>query len=174
MPAVQQAAHAKSSTLYGRSDGVKSKFFRLDGLLLFRIIMGLRYERCDLRYNCNLVLTSFVLWTQWKCKRTLYDKNVNVILRAKNFNFSFIKFMYILELMLMNEKWCALLCMTHLTLGSVKVILFLIPFCEQEACSRCLICSPGQFLCENHNNIVHAGSRSLHHPEVWKVNPKGC
>ena len=81
MPVVQQAAHAKSSTLYGRSYGVKSKFFRLDGLLLFRIIMGLH---CELRYNCNLVLTSFVL-------------------SAKNFNFPFIKLMYILELMLMND-----------------------------------------------------------------------
>ena len=35
---VQLAAHAKSSTLYGRSYGRTSKFFRLDGLLLFRII----------------------------------------------------------------------------------------------------------------------------------------
>ena len=38
VPVVQLAAHAKSSTLYGRT----TKFFRLDGLLLFRIVMGLR------------------------------------------------------------------------------------------------------------------------------------
>ena len=38
VPAVQLIKHVKSSTLYGRT----SKFFRLDGLLLFCIIMGLR------------------------------------------------------------------------------------------------------------------------------------
>ena len=41
VPAMQLAAHAKSSALNGRLYGVKSKFFRLDGLLLFCIIMGL-------------------------------------------------------------------------------------------------------------------------------------
>ena len=39
---VQSAVHAKISTLYGRSYGRTSKFFRLDGLLKFFIIMGLR------------------------------------------------------------------------------------------------------------------------------------
>ena len=38
VPAVQLTTHVKSSTLYGRT----TKFFRLDGLLLFCIIMGLR------------------------------------------------------------------------------------------------------------------------------------
>ena len=38
VPAVQLTTHVKSSTLYGRT----SKFFRLDGLLLFCIIIGLR------------------------------------------------------------------------------------------------------------------------------------
>ena len=38
VPAVQLTKHVKSSTLYGRT----SKFFRLDGLLLFCIIMELR------------------------------------------------------------------------------------------------------------------------------------
>ena len=38
VPVVQLAAHAKSSTLYGRT----TKFFWLDGLLLFCIVMGLR------------------------------------------------------------------------------------------------------------------------------------
>ena len=54
VPAVQLTTHVKSSTLYGRtvvrsygrtvvrSYGRTSKFFRLDGLLLFCIIMGLR------------------------------------------------------------------------------------------------------------------------------------
>ena len=54
VPVVQLAAHAKSSTLYGRtvvrsygrtvvrSYGRTTKFFRLDGLLLFRIVTGLR------------------------------------------------------------------------------------------------------------------------------------
>ena len=41
VPVVQLAAHAKSSTLYGRSYGRTSKFFQPDGFLLFRIIMGL-------------------------------------------------------------------------------------------------------------------------------------
>ena len=47
---IQSAAHAKSSTLYGRSNGRTvvwsygrtSKFFRVDGLLLLCIIMRLR------------------------------------------------------------------------------------------------------------------------------------
>ena len=42
MPVVELAVHAESSTLYVRSYGRTSKFFRLDGLLLFCIIMGLR------------------------------------------------------------------------------------------------------------------------------------
>ena len=50
VPAMQLAAHAKSSTLYGRLYGVKSKFFRLNGLLLFSIVMALRCARCELRY----------------------------------------------------------------------------------------------------------------------------
>ena len=40
VPMMQLAPHAKSSILYGRSYGLNSKFFRLDGLLLFRIIMS--------------------------------------------------------------------------------------------------------------------------------------
>ena len=40
VPVEQLATHDKSSTLYGRSYGRTSKFFWLDGLLLFRIIMG--------------------------------------------------------------------------------------------------------------------------------------
>ena len=42
VPAVQLTTHVKSSILYGRSYGRKSKFFRLNGLLLFCIIMELR------------------------------------------------------------------------------------------------------------------------------------
>ena len=44
-----------------------------------------------------------------------------------------------------------------------------IPSCEEEARGRCLNCSPGQYLCEAHINSVHAGGRSLHLPEIWKV-----
>ncbi|XP_066023688.1 uncharacterized protein [Pocillopora verrucosa] len=58
----------------------------------------------------------------------------------------------------------ALLTRQALPLGQMCVI----PFCEEEACGRCLHCSPGQFLCADHINLVHAGGRSLHHPEVWK------
>ena len=47
------AAHAKSKTLYGRSYGRKSKFFRFDGLLLFFISMELRCARFELRYNLS-------------------------------------------------------------------------------------------------------------------------
>ena len=49
-----------------------------------------------------------------------------------------------------------------------------IPFCEEEACGGCLNCSPEQFLCENHNNMIHAGGRSPHYPEVWKVKIYGA
>ena len=40
VPVAQLAAHAKSSTSYGRT----TKFFGLDGLLLFRIVIGLRWS----------------------------------------------------------------------------------------------------------------------------------
>ena len=46
VPAVQLAAYAKSSTLYGCLYSRKSNFFRLDELLLWCIIMGLRRARC--------------------------------------------------------------------------------------------------------------------------------
>ena len=54
VPAVQLVTHAKSSTWYGCPYGHKSKFFRLDGLLLFRVLMGLRCSRCKLKvcYRC--------------------------------------------------------------------------------------------------------------------------
>ena len=62
VPVVQLAAHAKSSTLYSRLHGRTSKFFRLDGLLLFRIIMGLCFARCELRYKGFkfVVITEFI------------------------------------------------------------------------------------------------------------------
>ena len=41
---------------------------------------------------------------------------------------------------------------------------------EQAAIGRCFDCSsPGHFLCHDHLKTVHAGGRSLHKPEVWKV-----
>ena len=61
MPVVQLAAHAKSSTLFGRtvirSYGRTTKFFCLDGLLLFRIVMGLRSASSAIRfivYKCKM------------------------------------------------------------------------------------------------------------------------
>ena len=51
VPAMQLAAHKKFSTLYGWSYCLNSKFFRLDGLLLFRLIMGLRCACYELRCN---------------------------------------------------------------------------------------------------------------------------
>ena len=41
--------------------------------------------------------------------------------------------------------------------------------CQKDAFGRCLHCSPGQFLCEEHIRTVHAEGRSLHYPEFWKV-----
>ena len=77
MPVVQLATHARSSTLYGhtvvrsygrtvirsygrtviRSYGRTTKFFCLDGLLLFRIVMGLRSASSAIRfivYKCKM------------------------------------------------------------------------------------------------------------------------
>ena len=53
VPVLQLVAHVESCTLDGRSYRFKSKFFRLDGLLLFRIIMGRRCALCELCYNIN-------------------------------------------------------------------------------------------------------------------------
>ena len=55
MPVAQLAKHAKSSTLYGRSYGCTSKFFRLDGLLLFLIIMGLRSVSSAINRGCEAI-----------------------------------------------------------------------------------------------------------------------
>ena len=65
VPAVQLAAHAKSNTLYSRSYGRTSKFFRLDGLLLCRIIMGLCFASCELRYKGTkvVIITEFINMT---------------------------------------------------------------------------------------------------------------
>ena len=43
VPAMQLAAHTKSSSLYGRSYGRQSKYFRLDGSLLFPIIFNFNW-----------------------------------------------------------------------------------------------------------------------------------
>ena len=67
MPVVQLAAHAKSSTLYGWSYGRTSKFFRLDGLLLFCIIMGLHSVSSAIK-----IITSFRIYNQL----TLRKENV--------------------------------------------------------------------------------------------------
>ena len=41
--------------------------------------------------------------------------------------------------------------------------------CQKDAFGRCLNCSPGQFLCEEHRITVHVEGRSLHYPDFWKV-----
>ena len=51
VPAVQSTTHVKSSTLYGRT----SKFFWLDGLLLFCIIMGLRSASSAINYIAKMI-----------------------------------------------------------------------------------------------------------------------
>ena len=55
VPVVQLAAHAKSSTLYGRT----TKFFRLDELLLFRIVMGYNFK------PSHSLLTLRASWLMW-------------------------------------------------------------------------------------------------------------
>ena len=58
VPAVQLTTHVKSSTLYGhtvvRTYGLTFKFFQLDGLLLFFIIMGLRSASSAIISNADL------------------------------------------------------------------------------------------------------------------------
>lgn len=41
--------------------------------------------------------------------------------------------------------------------------------CQKDGFRRCLNCSPGQFLCEEHKRTVHVEGRSLHYPDFWKV-----
>ena len=64
-----------------------------------------------------------------------------------------------------NKLVSALLTRHSLPVG----LMCIIPKCEKEACGRCLHCGPAQYLCEEHMNIVHAGGRSLHQPEISKV-----
>ena len=44
-----------------------------------------------------------------------------------------------------------------------------IPSCSEKACGRCLDCGPVHFICDEHIRLVHAGGKSLHNPEIWKV-----
>ena len=55
VPAVQLTTYVKSGTLYRRPHGHKSKFFRLDGLLPFCIIMGLRSASSAIKPNYLVV-----------------------------------------------------------------------------------------------------------------------
>ena len=60
VPTVQLATHVYSKTLYSWLYGVKSKFFWLDGLILFHIIMGQCCTCCELHYlklKWNLTLS---------------------------------------------------------------------------------------------------------------------
>ena len=82
MPVVQLPAHAKSSTLYGRSYGRMdvgsygrtSKFFRLDGLLLFCIVMGLRSANSAISHN----LSAAVLHVKPSCNCNLNDVGISL------------------------------------------------------------------------------------------------
>ena len=74
VPAIQLTTHVKSSTLYGRSYGRRSKFFRFDGLLLpFCIVMGLRsassaitaFYTCDVSHHVTCIGT-FSKWPSIK------------------------------------------------------------------------------------------------------------
>ena len=69
VPAVQLATHVKSSTLYGRmvvrSYGRTSKFFRLDGLLLFYIIMGLRSVSSAIFLHISVDFFSLLCFLPW-------------------------------------------------------------------------------------------------------------
>ena len=64
VPVVQLAAHAKSSTLYGRTVvrlyGRTTKFFQFDGLLLFCIVMGLRSPSSAINSAVARPLQAFV------------------------------------------------------------------------------------------------------------------
>ena len=77
VPAVQLTTHVKSSTLYGRLYGRRSKFFRFDGLLLpFCIVMGLRsassaitaFYTCDVSHHVTCIGT-FSKWPSIKCQK---------------------------------------------------------------------------------------------------------
>ena len=72
---MQFAAHAKRNTLYGRSYGGKSKFFRLDGLLLFPIIMGLRCARfVRWKFRCiHLARGDYSRALNFKMAASLFD-----------------------------------------------------------------------------------------------------
>ena len=54
VPAVKLTTHVKSSTSYGRTV-VLPKFFRLDGLLIFYLIMGLRSASSAIIYDSDPV-----------------------------------------------------------------------------------------------------------------------
>jgi len=41
--------------------------------------------------------------------------------------------------------------------------------CANRASSRCQQCGPAYYLCAEHVEVLHAGGRTLHQPEDWKV-----
>ena len=82
--AMQFAAHAKRNTLYGRSYGSKSKFFRLDGLLLFPIIMGLRCARfVRWKFCCiHLARGDYSRALNFKMAASLFDNVTEEVINA--------------------------------------------------------------------------------------------
>ena len=59
----------------------------------------------------------------------------------------------------------ALLSTEAMPLGKYCVI----PDCMNDAPGRCLNCGPAMYLCEEHIQVVHAGGKSLHKAQAWKV-----
>ena len=69
VPTVQLTMHVKSSTLYGRLYDCTSKFFWLDGLLLFCIIMGLCSASSTITINNS---ANFFSLSLIKCLRSMF------------------------------------------------------------------------------------------------------
>ena len=84
VPTVHLAAHAKSCTMYGRQYGHKSKFFWLDGLLLFCIIMRLRCVSSAINMVCIQQQKIYTPLYQWKQSYTRKVKYCFVIYSACN------------------------------------------------------------------------------------------
>ena len=68
---IQLAAHAKGSTLYRRPYGHKFKFFRLDGLLLFCIIMGYAARAASAASSAIIIVRYYFLCSASKVTYTL-------------------------------------------------------------------------------------------------------
>ena len=120
------AVHAKRSTLYGRSNGRKCKFFPFNGLQLFRMIMRLccaRCAPCELRY-CPLSTSYCPKAISPRCEASFDFIKIALLFFSHNSHSVGNELSLTLKLISSLEKsWFSLLCKKKYCLPYIHFIL---------------------------------------------------